>query len=1517
MLDPPSPLQYQAFDVLAELEALENDYPTNGFDYLEAIKNILAKFKDAHTYFYPPCFKGFSFELPFLLTLETESSDGPEVVLHSLDESASAFDGFVVEAIALDNTTYPSNEKAWETLAAWAEDNVWSYRTPVAQLNAVASRAAFTSRPIASVPVPTVGAIRLNLTNTSSGDSVEQSFEWTAYVGVNVPDMKSLCPLSASWTSSGNMRNGRDRAADKVSPRDRLVSNRIMEAIRVSIEAEKNNRTNKGAEVKKAMQHELQSYVLEIIREGERRMDHRLREMTQSPFPETMLQKREKTFLTSRTNSDQTLQTLSAGDHLLTGLIEPDNIGYIQIDSFDIADSDAFARRVVEALSYFKAHEITKLAIDLVGNGGGLVRDSDTLYRMLFPDQFPVFARRRVVNSTLGLLLASHNLVEYYDPSQPLSDLSDTEAISHTGLGVTRTRNWTQSFAWNFDSEDHYDHYTEKTDYFHKRWYDPDNILILTDGRCGSACSQFIKHVSETHTAKVLGYGSHWLRNATVDYDIGSFAGGNVIDSDTVNNLRNRLGTVVQLLIEEGGTATSEGAEFVAEVLEMLADLPEEFPRPSSIMRIDLTTAFSFDPTTPDAQPEFKILPPDEITDSYPTYGNPLSERLQVISNHSGMYDTCYGWSVHATDACLAAAEAAATDAGETLPEHMTYGQPCNNETGGYETDSCVEAGCEVGYYMATNGSCVQSKYTWSTYVATPCDFGSRTVVTAEEAIACMRTLPLDKEGENNRTVSLLLEWLESYASTDVMLNPPAPLTGAVDILEVLDNIDADTTYTNGYDFHRDIAHAINKMQDAHTIYQMPCGSAFRVALPIIFWINPTATGFAVTVHPNPLSNNALYLAWTDSSKYNISDLTVRTITIPGLGAIEDERPEMTLARFADSLSLFYRTPGSRLSSFLKEIQYGVTLNLYEPKGNVVVTAETSGGENVTLSLPWLAVKSSEFAGRDLEALCPLANDTAIDRSTKRNSQRTPNRRKSSDELREIVEQTKKASTEDEYLQAVCKVFLDKPEYLELLNSASTRVTHLEHSEEPKPKITAPRYIQRAIHDTIEIQTSSKRNTEGIVLPSSSGYLYAVAFETNSTVYLRVPTFHITEVDAMLAWIADILSYTKVLLSMDDGYLIIDLSGNGGGLLVLGDLLSSVLFPESFPLFRGDYTPNSAVNREEIVSDIEAGVIMQFISGESVTSIDQLQSSNITVSSAGRNRTREWLGPFSRSPGPLADIVSLLRLTSEFPNEYYISPQHTLIITDGTCASTCCLFVKRSQELHLAKVAGFGINLIDETGFDSGGTCSVPVYDTMDLVETLSSAPGTFAREGTTFSYSAGNSLSFDVDTPDTWIEYKIVPTDTVYPLFLQPEGLTPDLSQITQVVSLISGDWDQCAAWEVQEDTCTPSKSLAHARYGHPCNVSSHRFDTSTCVFARCDNGYYLSSDHSCIATPSSGSSYFSAGSSGDDDLETWAIVVIVVLAVLALIGIVGWIMTILLCWKKSGRGGWTAEMQSSVSRA
>lgn len=170
--------------------------------------------------------------------------------------------------------------------------------------------------------------------------------------------------------------------------------------------------------------------------------------------------------------------------------------------------------------------------------------------------------------------------------------------------------------------------------------------------------------------AKVVGVGGQ-LTHKEVDYDIASFAAGNVISSKVVDEQREEVKSV------EGW--------------------PSKFSRQNTELTFAMMTSYSFDWKTPDEQLEYKIVKPDVV---YPYYPNSEEKRnadgyLNLLENVKKYFDVCYDWQVKVNESCAV----------PDTEENAVYGNPCKE---GKFTSECVFARCANGYYKNREDKCVK-----------------------------------------------------------------------------------------------------------------------------------------------------------------------------------------------------------------------------------------------------------------------------------------------------------------------------------------------------------------------------------------------------------------------------------------------------------------------------------------------------------------------------------------------------------------------------------------------------------------------------------------------------------------------------------------------------------------------------------------------------------------------------------------------------------------------------------------
>ena len=189
--------------------------------------------------------------------------------------------------------------------------------------------------------------------------------------------------------------------------------------------------------------------------------------------------------------------------------------------------NNAIANRVANGLD-------DNLIIDVTNNGGGLVCLCYTSMSYLInawsdftaivgPDTiYSEYDMRR--SDVLDKLYQSGylNRNDVFDPTTGTSlGLSYyVDPISRT-VG-SKTSSYTQRFQWSPCNR--------INAYFGTASYHFDKIIVLTDGRCGSACAYFVSQLRENNKVRVVSYGGIYGEPLATS----SFAGGNVLTWDAV-----------------------------------------------------------------------------------------------------------------------------------------------------------------------------------------------------------------------------------------------------------------------------------------------------------------------------------------------------------------------------------------------------------------------------------------------------------------------------------------------------------------------------------------------------------------------------------------------------------------------------------------------------------------------------------------------------------------------------------------------------------------------------------------------------------------------------------------------------------------------------------------------------------------------------------------------------------------------------------------------------------------------
>ncbi|KAI5462801.1 hypothetical protein BGZ63DRAFT_351920 [Mariannaea sp. PMI_226] len=205
--------------------------------------------------------------------------------------------------------------------------------------------------------------------------------------------------------------------------------------------------------------------------------------------------------------------------------------GFVPLEFNDDFNSTSFileARSVVVEL-FKKAQKDgrDKLIIDLSANGGGLVNLADEIYRLIFPDgDLSAFNRYRA-NDALKVL----SEVDYDALNENLITKSSFYPINAAGEHVKSGKEWfgphiagkqnvTEAVINDFHeplidgTNFYYNGVNKKYTVLDKAVFKPENILIITDGTCASACTIFTGYLTRSHNIRTLAFGGRHLHEA-------------------------------------------------------------------------------------------------------------------------------------------------------------------------------------------------------------------------------------------------------------------------------------------------------------------------------------------------------------------------------------------------------------------------------------------------------------------------------------------------------------------------------------------------------------------------------------------------------------------------------------------------------------------------------------------------------------------------------------------------------------------------------------------------------------------------------------------------------------------------------------------------------------------------------------------------------------------------------------------------------------------------------------------
>ncbi|KAA6362688.1 MAG: hypothetical protein EZS28_041785, partial [Streblomastix strix] len=197
-----------------------------------------------------------------------------------------------------------------------------------------------------------------------------------------------------------------------------------------------------------------------------------------------------------------------------------------------------------------------------------------------------------------------------YNTLEPLTDFWNKSTKSRTSTGdkslsggetaKSLTVQLTDEFILNDERTNPYRFLQKNWKYDKKTLFSPQNAYLLTDGRCGSTCSQFAKHITQKHYARVVGLGT-WPKKSSDPiheqrYDVSSFGSGSIYDSEQFQSIKRS--SVYSSYIDS-------------------SKIPAAFPRKGTVLSFSHLESYCFTEQTKSNLLEYYIVEPDYWDQQY------------------------------------------------------------------------------------------------------------------------------------------------------------------------------------------------------------------------------------------------------------------------------------------------------------------------------------------------------------------------------------------------------------------------------------------------------------------------------------------------------------------------------------------------------------------------------------------------------------------------------------------------------------------------------------------------------------------------------------------------------------------------------------------------------------------------------------------------------------------------------------------------------------------------------------
>ncbi|KAF0442327.1 peptidase s41 family protein [Gigaspora margarita] len=556
---PESGFTFDPVDISKELDSIAKKQYNNDFEFTTDVINLIIKMKDAHTFYFPICYTRFTFtqQLALYAIVANDGSQQIKVFKDTLDSSNK---NCVVDEI--------DGHPALDVIKQYARDTVFISKDLGVRFNMALASLALVNGNLQLHPRSSQFNIRLVLPdkdsitytlNCGSGTKTVVR-EWVAFIN-NGDDLNNFSDSASYWSKfcvnpsaptpsqsptstqlpiSTQLPTSTQSSTSIQSPTSTQPpaftkppkSTKLTKPVSSQTQLSPRPKRSQTSKPKSSQHPKSFTNPISKFRNSNRRQTYHKSFM--KPFSKFENSKLRQThrfrnsfdpvqmndanlFKEDVVLSDATL-VFDAKFAQFYKLKSKNNIGVAMISTEDVPISinDAF----ISLVNGFKAlanNSATKLILDLSNNEGGFTVISHFINRLLFPDTYPAFP------TDFSLTDIKKAAIEAVDIKKPPFSLFDRSIYltSPDALPFNSTDEFLKVKGFGFENDkDEINNFINQNS-ISLPW-NSSNMVILTNGYCGSACSSIALHLSEINNVTTVSVGGF----QKTPLSISSFIGG-------------------------------------------------------------------------------------------------------------------------------------------------------------------------------------------------------------------------------------------------------------------------------------------------------------------------------------------------------------------------------------------------------------------------------------------------------------------------------------------------------------------------------------------------------------------------------------------------------------------------------------------------------------------------------------------------------------------------------------------------------------------------------------------------------------------------------------------------------------------------------------------------------------------------------------------------------------------------------------------------------------------------------